>query len=327
MYLFPILSSCSCFISDTRIQYGIFLAPLFLIILFNLVIFVMVARVLIKHSRKNKHKESKKNIVNTVKTLIGIVSIMLTYGLSWLFGALSVDQAAVVFQWLFVIFSTSQGFMLFIFFCVIGKDAREEWRKLLSCYKYQGESKSKPPQSVTSTAKKAHNYGQSGTGATYLTSRTDKSDTLEMSVDDYQKRNLADLDSSIAPLEMDEYKINTISNKSKEDKTNLIFSNNHVDEGDSSKVDPQDSQLPPQILFRLKRPYFDLTTEKSASSPNPSVSPDLNSPSLSVSPDLNSPASGIDMDEYGELNDYFDDEYDNKDYETDSSYELDMDNL
>ena len=55
---------------------------------------------------------------------------MFLFGLQWVFGAFTIAEASTVFQWFFVIFSTLQGFFLFVFFCILGQDAREEWLNL-----------------------------------------------------------------------------------------------------------------------------------------------------------------------------------------------------
>ena len=130
----------SCFIDHTGVLFGVFLGPIFVVLLFNTVVFVLVVRVLIKHSKRiiMGSKDAKK-YKNTFKTLIRIFSIMLMFGLSWLFGAFTINYASILFSWLFVIFNSLQGFLLFLFFCVIGKDAREEWKSVFTC----GRSKKK----------------------------------------------------------------------------------------------------------------------------------------------------------------------------------------
>ena len=111
--------------------FGVFLGPIFAMVLFNTVVFVLVLRVLMKHTiRKSKEAKKKQQLKTTIKAMISIISIMFMFGLQWLFGALTIAEASLAFQWLFVIFSTLQGLFLFIFFCVLGKDAREEWLKL-----------------------------------------------------------------------------------------------------------------------------------------------------------------------------------------------------
>lgn len=260
----------------------------------------MVARVLIKHSMKKKNDEG--NTGKTVKIFISIVSVMLMFGLVWLFGALSVDKAAIVFQWFFVLFSTSQGFLLFIFFCIISKDARAEWKKLLFCNRNKTKRRGPMPSVVSAASRQPQSYG------TKVTSLASKAG---VSTREYRKKDLSDLNSSIAPLEMDELTTNGVD---EEDTTNLIFSNDHAGQVLSDKVDPHDSQLPPQILFRLKRPYINMEKEK-----------DDSTTSLNKSSELNTQTTEIGIDGYGEHNVYFDDEYDDYDYETDSNSELGFD--
>lgn len=105
-----------------------------MVLLFNAVIFVMVAVVLIKHVmgdvKRGGKPEKKKVAKATIKSIVGLVSVMTLFGLSWLFGALNVGKASIVFQWFFVLLNAFQGFFLFIFFCIIGKDARDEWKDL-----------------------------------------------------------------------------------------------------------------------------------------------------------------------------------------------------
>lgn len=126
---------CSCFISDTRVQFGLFLGPIFALLLLNAVIFVLVTVVLIKHTRRKLKKNArnhKETVRGTIKTGLSIISVMFMFGLSWAFGALSVESASRVFQWLFVIVNILQGFVFFLFFCVIGSDARDEWKNFFT---------------------------------------------------------------------------------------------------------------------------------------------------------------------------------------------------
>ena len=130
MHLNP---SFSCFISHIGVFFGIFLGPVLGVVLFNTVVFVLVIRVLLKHSsRKMKGASNTKKTKGTFKALISIISIMSMFGLQWLFGALTIAKASLVFQWLFVIFSTLQGLFLFLFFVAFGKETRDEWFNVLS---------------------------------------------------------------------------------------------------------------------------------------------------------------------------------------------------
>ena len=121
----------SCFISDIGVFFGLFLGPILALVLVNFIIFVFVIRVLVKHSiRKSGDLDKKKQAKATFKTLLSVVSIMFLFGLQWIFGAFTIAEASTVFQWFFVIFSTLQGFFLFVFFCILSHDAREEWLNL-----------------------------------------------------------------------------------------------------------------------------------------------------------------------------------------------------
>jgi len=78
------------------------------------------------------------------------MGVMALFGLTWLFGAFTVSGASVVFQTLFAIFNSLQGFFIFLFFCVFGREGRELWLKALCCgKKIPGVTASRP-----STAKR-----------------------------------------------------------------------------------------------------------------------------------------------------------------------------
>ena len=276
----PIVIFCSCFIDDIRVLYGLFLAPLFVVLLFNAVVFVMVTVVLIKHTRKKLAKDSikKKEITRgTIKAIISVFSVMLMFGLSWLFGALSIDQGAIFFQWPFVILNTLQGFFLFIFFCVIGDDAREEWLNLLSCYR----RKKKQKQSTASHSRASQVPKSTSTKYTDLTTRYAQSYTIRRSVGLLPEPS--QLDSSVydskAPLDQEMSSIDDRNLKSIAEEADLVITNGlavveetKVDLG--SKTPPEkprrkktSSQLPPHIQFKLKRPYYHVVVDQEESIP------------------------------------------------------------
>ena len=121
----------SCFIGEVGVFFGAFLLPILIIIFFNSVIFVMVIKVLIKHSRKVYASKDKRKIDGVKKLFISTFGIMFIFGMSWVFGALTISEASETFQYLFTIFTSLQGFFIFLFFCVLGREARELWTQLL----------------------------------------------------------------------------------------------------------------------------------------------------------------------------------------------------
>ena len=85
------------------------------------------------------------NLKIAIILFITIAGIMFLFGLTWLFGALTVTgirdtKASTAFQVLFVICNAFQGFFIFFFLCVFNKDARDLWLELLSCGRYQSKS-------------------------------------------------------------------------------------------------------------------------------------------------------------------------------------------
>ena len=70
-----------------------------------------------------------------VRLMIRIMGVMTLFGLTWVFGALTVREASTAFQILFAIFNSLQGFFIFLFFCVFGKEGRELWLQVLCCGK------------------------------------------------------------------------------------------------------------------------------------------------------------------------------------------------
>ena len=93
---------------------------------------VVVIRILIIHSIKiYGHKNETKAVEGVKRVLISIFGIMFLFGMSWVFGALTISDASLVFQYLFAIFTSLQGFFIFLFLCVLGKEARELWIQYL----------------------------------------------------------------------------------------------------------------------------------------------------------------------------------------------------
>jgi len=125
-----------------------FLAPIFTVIVFSVVIFILVTRVLVIHARKKN-----KSIKSTMKTMISIMGIMVMFGLTWLFGALTVREASTAFQYLFVIFNGFQGFFFFVFICLLGKDGREFWIDVITCCRIKRHTKSSTSYSRASQYK------------------------------------------------------------------------------------------------------------------------------------------------------------------------------
>ena len=113
--------------------FGVFLGPIFAILLFNAVIFVSVISVLAKQIHKKFANKDHANRKTVVRLMISITGVMALFGLTWVFGALTVREASTAFQFLFAIFNSLQGFFIFLFFCVFGREGKAFWLQVLCC--------------------------------------------------------------------------------------------------------------------------------------------------------------------------------------------------
>ncbi|CAH1270188.1 ADGRG4 [Branchiostoma lanceolatum] len=124
-----------CWMALTPLYYA-FMLPAGLIVLFNLVVFILIVKELyckrtksaitLRKSKKvtgpppPRHKE-------TLQRFRVAVTIFVVLGLTWAFGFLAISGARTVFAYLFCIFNSLQGFLIFIFFCVRQKEVRDRW--------------------------------------------------------------------------------------------------------------------------------------------------------------------------------------------------------
>ena len=179
--------SLSCFIGDVRVFFGAFLGPIFAILLFNAVIFILVIGALVNHNRNKlgKTTDVKSERRRYMRFAINLFGIMVLFGITWILAAFTIRGASLTFQILFAVFNSLQGFFIFIFFCVLSSDVRQQWLQMVTCGRYV---KRKPAYSTGGN--KAYNAGQlrsgenqSGlsTGSSAVTSSQYASDSMELS--------------------------------------------------------------------------------------------------------------------------------------------------
>ncbi len=193
------------------------------------------------------------------------------FGLSWLFGALTIAEASIVFQWLFVIFNSLQGFFLFIFFCVIGKDARDEWIQLFTCGRKNNTRRStySGPASRSRPRKQSESYISAHTRTATFVRGTDLSCDVEDGTMEKPTLELTSVTNG--------YSVMDPNILSEADEPNTIFANEAVileePENDTKVMEtifkeekgsletselplkPKDIQVPPHILARLRNPH------------------------------------------------------------------------
>lgn len=174
----------SCFLSNTVVFFVAFLGPIFAIIIFNIVVFIVVIVILIKHTRgAMARKNESLNSSTLIRLMMSVAGVMFLFGLSWLFGALTitVQGLRLTFQILFTVFTSLQGFFIFLFFCVFSKEARELWKERLSCGRYKSAFLN-PNLKFSSSTAAADKYRRPKNGTSSDTSRFATKSTQDSSV-------------------------------------------------------------------------------------------------------------------------------------------------
>ena len=100
-------------------------APVAIIILKNIIILTMVLSRL--HKRRIRCKPMAHVITEARRAFV--CNILL--GTTWILAFFAVEDAAMIFQWLFCIINSLQGFFIFLFQIVQNQDVRNSWLEAL----------------------------------------------------------------------------------------------------------------------------------------------------------------------------------------------------
>ena len=117
--------------------FGAFLGPIFAVLLFNTFIFITIIMTLIKHKRnKTGQVRDKSHDKSNIRLFLSLIGIMFLFGLTWVFAAFTVRGASVVFQIIFAVCNSFQGFFIFLFFCALSRDVHQLWMQFIFRDKY-----------------------------------------------------------------------------------------------------------------------------------------------------------------------------------------------
>ena len=92
----------------------------------NFVVFILIVRSLLTSGNKVTTDRKTSSITQARRSF----AILVVLGLTWIFGILAIKDAKLVFQYLFCIFNSFQGLLVFIFYCVLPRDTRRKWKSL-----------------------------------------------------------------------------------------------------------------------------------------------------------------------------------------------------
>ena len=102
-----------------------FFAPVASVVAGNLLAFCLIFRSL----QTSADRVTSNREISGSKRARQAFTITVLLGLTWIFGILAIDDAKLVFQWLFCIFNTLQGFFVFFFNCILHTGIRQQWQK------------------------------------------------------------------------------------------------------------------------------------------------------------------------------------------------------
>ena len=115
IYTHTLFMSFSCWIKSPAFYFA-FLSPVIGMMLMNLIVFVLVLRQIIGVSGGAVLNKTNKNKICV--RLHGAILMIILLGLTYLFGMFAIDQASLIFYYLFTIFNSLQGLFIFLFYCV-----------------------------------------------------------------------------------------------------------------------------------------------------------------------------------------------------------------
>ncbi|XP_028391828.1 adhesion G-protein coupled receptor D1-like [Dendronephthya gigantea] len=110
-----------CWISYEKGFSWVFFAPVVITLSVTIVVVIAVARLVFRLSNAQGH-DTKKNIISAAR---GIIILFPTLGLSWAFGVIArYNTEVVVWLYLFAIFTSMQGFLIFLIYGVCNREIR-----------------------------------------------------------------------------------------------------------------------------------------------------------------------------------------------------------
>ncbi|NWT17816.1 AGRD1 protein, partial [Vireo altiloquus] len=118
--------SGNCWLSLEDGAIWAFVAPAMFVILVNIGILIAVTRVISRISADNYKVHGDANAFKLTAKAVAVLLPIL--GSSWIFGVLAVNARALVFQYIFAVFNSLQGFFMFLFHCLLNSEVRAAFK-------------------------------------------------------------------------------------------------------------------------------------------------------------------------------------------------------
>ncbi|XP_069071455.1 adhesion G-protein coupled receptor D1 isoform X2 [Pleurodeles waltl] len=116
----------NCWLSLEKGQIWAFVAPALFVIVVNIGILIAVTRIISRISTDNYKIHGDANAFKLTAKAVAVLLPIL--GSSWVFGVLAVNERTIVFQYMFAIFNSLQGFFIFLFHCLLNSEVRAAFK-------------------------------------------------------------------------------------------------------------------------------------------------------------------------------------------------------
>ncbi|XP_039272498.2 uncharacterized protein LOC120346747 isoform X3 [Styela clava] len=134
--------NCWLDINNTMVIWA-FAGPALFVILVNTIILIKVTRVI---TTLAKSKDNCLSCMTDKATVVvcakGIAVLMPILGVTWVFGVFAVNEDTIIFQYLFAIFNSLQGFFLFMFHCIFNSETRASLKYRTKSFRSDLQSRS-----------------------------------------------------------------------------------------------------------------------------------------------------------------------------------------
>uniref|UniRef100_A0A452QRN5 Adhesion G-protein coupled receptor D1 n=1 Tax=Ursus americanus TaxID=9643 RepID=A0A452QRN5_URSAM len=119
-------TSVNCWLSISSGAVWAFVAPALSIIVVNVGILIAVTRVISQISADNYKIHGDPSAFKLTAKAVAVLLPIL--GTSWVFGVLALNSQALVFQYIFAILNSLQGFFIFLFHCLLNSEVRAAFK-------------------------------------------------------------------------------------------------------------------------------------------------------------------------------------------------------
>ena len=119
-----------CWISTEGNVIWVFVGPVLLIVIVNSIVLVTALSTSYKMAIAESDFLKLQQIARLTMLLMPI------FGLTWLFGLLAINKQLIIFQYIFTIINSLQGVYIFVCYCLLNNEVKQEYERIRRKYQY-----------------------------------------------------------------------------------------------------------------------------------------------------------------------------------------------